>query len=356
MKRVSGLCFLLFISVLLSWGSGWTCTSFILKSGNLQVFGRNYDWGIGDGLLVVNKRGCNKRSVIKPFEKGKKAIWTAKYGSITFNQYGRELPIGGMNEAGLVVESMYLPETRYPDPDDRPYLGAALQWRQYLLDTCATVGEVIASDKAIRVSNRARGPGVHLLILDKNGDSAVLEFINGRMQVLTGTDLPVAVLTNDTYAKSLKCMQTNSPPIFESTNSITRFITAAEKNQDFQGQTIDELVDFAFETLAAVSMARTRWRIVYDNKNMQVYFRTKVNYRIRHISVSDFDFSPSTPVKILDVNANLSGDITQEFSDYTYDANRDLIDRAYNKTGFLSGIPAESRDRIARLPEHFVCR
>ena len=54
------------------------------------------------------------------------ATWTAQYGSITFNQYGRELPTGGINEAGLVVESMALSEARYPEPDHRPYIGAAL--------------------------------------------------------------------------------------------------------------------------------------------------------------------------------------------------------------------------------------
>ncbi len=40
--------------------SGWACTSFVLKSGDLQVFGRNYDWGLSDGLLVVNKRDAVK--------------------------------------------------------------------------------------------------------------------------------------------------------------------------------------------------------------------------------------------------------------------------------------------------------
>jgi choloylglycine hydrolase len=33
---------------------------------------------------------------------GKTISWISKYGSITFNQYGREFPTGGMNEKGLV--------------------------------------------------------------------------------------------------------------------------------------------------------------------------------------------------------------------------------------------------------------
>ena len=41
-----------------------------------------------------------------------------KYGAIFFNQFGREFPMGGMNEAGLVVELMWLDETVFPSPDD----------------------------------------------------------------------------------------------------------------------------------------------------------------------------------------------------------------------------------------------
>ena len=56
--------------------------------------------------------------------------WTSKYGSATFNQYGREFPMGGMNEAGLVVESMMLFETEYPLPDTRSGIDPT-QWIQY---------------------------------------------------------------------------------------------------------------------------------------------------------------------------------------------------------------------------------
>ena len=36
------------------------------------------------------------------------AQWQSKYASVTFNQYGVELPTGGINEKGLVVEIMGL--------------------------------------------------------------------------------------------------------------------------------------------------------------------------------------------------------------------------------------------------------
>ena len=335
---------------------GHSCTTFVLNNSSKQVFGRNYDWNLDDALTMINKRGCLKRSTDRPNDKGEKAIWTAKYGSVTFNQYGRELPMGGMNEVGLVVEAMALSDTRYPEPDDRPYVGSALQWRQYLLDTCATIAEVIASDRKIRISHATAGIGTHVLVLDRTGNRAAIEFLNGRMVIHTGDDLPVAVLTNDTYARSLQYLRNGSPPIFfDRYNSIQRFITAAKRNQACQARTTNELIDYAFGTLSSVASARTQWRIVYDNTDMWVHFRTRTNHKRRSIDISKFDFSSISPVKILDVNADLSGDVTGQFSNYTYESNRNLIGNSYRKTSFISRIPEERLDAIARFPESFKC-
>lgn len=68
-------------------------------------------------------------------------------------QYGRNFPTGGMNEAGLVIELMWLDGSRYPVPDARPAVDN-LQWIQYNLvrswitaglgGALATAGEAIA--------------------------------------------------------------------------------------------------------------------------------------------------------------------------------------------------------------------
>jgi penicillin V acylase-like amidase (Ntn superfamily) len=110
------------------------CTTFCLRGNGEVLFGRNYDWDIGDALIFVNKRGVIKTSTE---ESPKPAKWVSKYGSITFNQYGRENPTGGMNEVGLVVEQMWLDETQYVKDPSLPTIGTQ-EWIQYLLDTSAT--------------------------------------------------------------------------------------------------------------------------------------------------------------------------------------------------------------------------
>ena len=104
------------------------CSTFCLERGGSRVgetrevvFGKNYDFGIGYGMLVVNKRGVAKTSLVDA--PNRPATWTSRYGSLTFNQFGREFPMGGMNEAGLAVELMWLDAARYPELDSRPALG-----------------------------------------------------------------------------------------------------------------------------------------------------------------------------------------------------------------------------------------
>jgi hypothetical protein len=68
-----------------------------------------------------------------------------------------------------------------------------------------------------------------------------------------------------------------------------------------------------------------------------VYFKTDTNEAIRRFTVTGFDFSCRTPVKILDVTAPGSGDVATVFVDYTRAANRALLEASYAKTPFLRG-------------------
>ena len=116
------------------------CTIFFISSNGQMVFGRNYDWVTGAGMICTNLKGLSKTSM--QTENGETISWISQYGSITFNQYGKEFPTGGMNEKGLVVELMWLDETKYPSADNRPAIGV-LQWIQYQLDNCTTIEEVL---------------------------------------------------------------------------------------------------------------------------------------------------------------------------------------------------------------------
>jgi choloylglycine hydrolase len=125
------------------------CTSFCLNNTGHAVFGTNFDNRDYDGLLFVNKRNVAKMG-LEAGPHGERARWTSQYGSLTFNLAGYQFAWAGMNEAGLIVSTMALITTHNPLPDHRPPLMSPV-WMQYILDTCATIDDVLATDDDVRI-------------------------------------------------------------------------------------------------------------------------------------------------------------------------------------------------------------
>ncbi|NIO29548.1 MAG: linear amide C-N hydrolase [Candidatus Latescibacteria bacterium] len=189
LKRLAFLPALLLLACIAS-ETGHTCSTFCLGKGDKTVFGKNFDYHMGYGVVIINKRNVAKHAATF----SNPAQWVSKYGSVTFNMYGREMPMGGMNEAGLVVDNMWMDSSTYPEPDSRPAVNT-LQWIQYQLDNCGTVAEVIATDSLIRINSDSPSK-IHYLVCDRNGDCASIEFIDGERVIHSGKSFPVHVLTN----------------------------------------------------------------------------------------------------------------------------------------------------------------
>jgi penicillin V acylase-like amidase (Ntn superfamily) len=329
----------------------FACTTFCLRDSGRVIFGKNYDWNIGDGLLIVNPRGLARTA-----DSGDRpARWTAKYGSVTFNQYGRDFPSGGMNEAGLAIELMWLEGSRYPTPDARHTVDV-LQWIQYQLDTQATVAGVLASDRKIRI---ASGAPIHYLVADRTGQVATVEFLNGRLVAHSGERLPVAVLTNDTYETSLRYKRDlGAQPAPGDERSLPRFARTADRVRGFatakEGK--KNPVAYAFETLDRAAQPSTRWSLVYELDRLRVHFRTRERRQIRSLSFANLDFRCSQPVRVLDLAANVAGDVAKRLVPYQRGANRRLVEIAYRSTPFLATTPRAEIDRLARVPEAATCR
>ena len=328
------------------------CTTFCLRGKGEVIFGRNYDWDISYGLIFVNKRGVMKLSTEN--DSPNPAKWVSKYGSVTFNQYGRENPTGGMNEVGLVVEQMWLAEAQYVKDPALPTIGTQ-EWMQYLLDTSATTAEGIKAAERVRIESEVP---IHYLISDKMGETAAVDFVGGKMVVHTGANLPVATLTNDTYENSLTAKAAKPPDKASGNGSLERFVRAAYRTESFikepkEGQAA---INYAFEVLSnAAQPGGTMWSIVYDIKRGVIYFRTAPSQQIKSINTKAFDYTCGTPVKIFDIDAKDSGDVTAKFVVYTRKANRDLIERSFNGTPFLKDVPAKDRNEMAGYPESFKC-
>ncbi len=338
------------------WADG--CTTVLLQNGGEVLVAKSYDYTMGHGLVLTNARGVAKVS-LPAGSASRRAVWTSRYGSVTFNQYGRELPAGGMNEAGLVVEVMWLDGTKYPPPDERPVL-QDLQWIQYQLDNWATTAEVVAHVDDQRVdSTTAR---VHFLVCDRAAQCAAVEFLEGRTAVTTGEAMPVRTLANDPYRESAAFLARHRGfggllDVPTGAGSLERFVRASARAAQIltgQDRSAPGLVDDAFATLEDVSQgAGSVWNIVYDPIRQTVCFRTFEQPRIKRLDLQALDFSCAAPAKALDIQAERWGNISASLHDYTLEMNRRIVRRSL--AGHYTRLPRGAEEFLARFPESFRC-
>ncbi|MCP4147051.1 MAG: linear amide C-N hydrolase [bacterium] len=333
----------------------YPCTAFCLKDGTAILAGKSYDWDIDAGYVIINKRNLKKTAL--PPATGVPARWVSKYGSITFNQYGKEFPLGGINEVGLMVEVLWLRQTAYPEPDKRPALGE-LSWVQFQLDTHSSVKEVIASDSLVRIAGS--GAAIHFFVCDRSGESASIEFLEGKMVCRTGKNMPAKVLTNNTYDIAKFYLKTHTGfggtnSVSKSNKSLDRFVRTAHNLQNYKSQITKPALEYGLEMLASVRWNRTQWNILYDIKNLKVYYMTLKNRQLRFFQITDFDFSCKAPSILIDINGQGSGYIAGDFIPYTIQINRSLIKKSFGATGFLKNTPAETLEQLAKYPDSIKC-
>jgi penicillin V acylase-like amidase (Ntn superfamily) len=313
--------------------NGRSCTSFCLNDNGHAVFGSNYDNEKPEGMVFVNKRGISK-SGFMPGTTGEVARWTSEYASVSFSVIGYQLSWAGMNEKGLVMSTMALPETQNPKPDERPPLHSP-HWMQYMLDNCGSVEEVIEADSQVRIFETVD----HYLVADRMGDCAVIEFLDGRMVVHTGQSLPVRVLTNSTYSESVDFLEKGVAGLKERdgmrmiTSSLRRFCTTAEQVKEFKSADPKHAVKYAFEALDKVGGDGTLWSIVFDTQDLTVHFRTQSHRPIRALSLNDFDLSCQMPDMMIDINEKLEGNIAKKMQVYSSDKNFEFLKKAIVRWG-----------------------
>lgn len=332
-------CVVLVVTFLfLSFSKAWSCTTFVIQNETDLVFGRNLDWVSDNGLIAINQRGVLKRALV--FAPDQPAVWTSKYGSVTFNQFGKEFPFGGINEEGLVVEIM-LVSGKYPSADHRKAVNE-LQWVQYQLDNCKTIDEVIRSNDSIRISKINQN--LHFLICDSTGQVAVIEFNNGKQEVYRGDDLKYPVLENDTYKNSL---------VNRENNKSCRFNTAVNLVELYDEKNQKNAIQYSFDILDQVKLDGS-WSIVYDIKNMSVHFNTASDRKEKFFNLNRFDFSCKQRSKVYDLKEDFKGDISDRFVVFSNILNKQKFDDGLKKNGLY--LPSAIYDLFLDYPDACSCK
>jgi MYXO-CTERM domain-containing protein len=322
------------------------CSNFYFDKNGYSLLAHNMDWVSGEGMVVINKRHMRKQGF--QVENNPEFEWTSKYGSIALTFDGRESTGRGMNEAGLAIFEAALSETQQSRSHSLPLLSVA-QWTQYQLDTSATVEEVIASDKVVRIWPDDMQS--HFIVRDKSGTVAVIEWLDGEMTVYQGDTLPVPAMVNSAYQT---CLANGDDPS-------GRFKILVDRLASYDAATSGDGLDYAYATLRDVRNmlappVKTLWSVMFDVRAMRLYLSTVQNSELRYLDFKDFDFSCQTDVQVLDINSPGSGNIRSSFVPYTTSFNREMVKRTYDiYASYGRPTPENEIERIIAFPDTTTC-
>ena len=316
------------------------CTRVLWNTNDLAVLtGRSMDWPEStEPLIVAFPPGRQRDGGVAAGEtvvEDNPLRWTSRYGSLVTTVYGIGA-IDGINERGLGVHGLYLKSTDLgPRDPSKPGLHAGL-WAQYLLDQAATVAEALSlmdDFQLVMVGAHGHDATIHLAIEDAAGDSAIVEYDQGRQVVHHGRHY--ALMTNDpSYKEQLELLsqQDFSHPSKEmalpgNVNAVDRFQRAAYYLALLpKPQTIRRAVAGVMAIMRNVSVPfgapygefgiyDTEYRTVSDLTQKIYYFELTTSPNVIWIQLDGLDLTEGAqPVAIDPFDETLTGDVTSRFA------------------------------------------
>lgn len=350
-----------FMAVNLAPADACTRALYVAKDGTV-ITGRSMDWGED----MMSNMWVLPRGMKRDGRGGANTIaWESKYGSLIVTAYD----IGtaeGMNEKGLVVNELALVESNYGKPPADSKVISLSTWPQYVLDNFATVAEAVADLRLEKFSvqtvvlGTGRPANMHLVVSDATGDSAVFEYVDGKLVIHHGKQYRV-VTNSPTYDKQLAIMEywkeagglEKSLP--GTSRAADRFVRTsyllgalpAEKNlkyisgtpqQNFQFQapmavlslmrSVGTPLGFSLEEQPWVSS--TIWRTVSDSTNRVVIFDSAMTPATFWVKLDELNLKPGAPVRKLELKGGktYSGNAVGHFVDAKLFTFQDLSDVA----------------------------
>ena len=313
------------------------CTRLLYRTGSgTYIVGRSMDWSDrkADADWWVFPRGMSRNGGV-----GAESItWVSKYGSVIISFY-QLVSCDGMNEAGLVGNMLYLAESDYGDSatNKKPKISLGA-WLQYVLDSYGTVAEAVEalqSDPFTIVTALApngKAGTAHLSISDPSGDSAIFEYLNGKLKI--HHDREYTVLTNSpVYDQQLELnvyleLIGGKNMLPGTISAADRFVRASynlKSSPEFKNR--KEAVAAVFSQVRSVgvplgmedpdhpNISSTLWRSVLDQDAKRYYFESVLNPAIFWVDMEKLDLKPGAKVKKLKLDDPelLAGEVSAKF-------------------------------------------
>ncbi|GAA1528501.1 choloylglycine hydrolase [Microbacterium ginsengiterrae] len=270
--------------------------------------------------------------------------WKAKYGSVVATAFDL-IATDGMNEEGFAGHILWLAESDYGKPDaDAVQLSQAI-WLQYYLDNFATVAEAVEWTESSQVQiaqlfdpTGHLVPTLHLAIDDATGDSAIIEYTDGKPKVYHGREYQV--MTNSpTFDKQLELVKEidglgGDKPLPGSTLASDRFARASYYvARQVQPKTQIDAIAAMFSIIRNAAQpfrtpepgkpdaSQTIWQVVLDLTNKRYAFESTTRPNIVWVDFDELGFEEGTKVQKLNLlgrlalEGGLAGNVSAEFTD-----------------------------------------
>ena len=311
------------------------CTRILYETGTgTYITGRNVDWTDPSATpkLYAYPRGMKQDGGV-----GERSLkWTSKYGSV-FTALYDVIDTDGFNEKGLAVNMLYLAEADYGDPEKtgKPLVSIGA-WVQYYLDNFATVEEAVNASRGEEFTISApilpngRAATGHLSLADASGDSAILEYLDGKLTIHHSPEYKV-MTNNPTFDQQLAInaywkLIGGDRFLPGSVSAADRFVRASyalEASQKYEDR--EMAVAAVLSQMRAVGMvlgysdshyayAATLWSNVCDHDAKRHYFSSAVKPSVFWVDLDKVGLDEGSPVKSLDIIPEaLAGEVSAKF-------------------------------------------
>lgn len=301
-----------------------SCTNMLYRYKNQYLVARNFDWNTNNTFVLINPIG-EKRETIQRENDEKPLVWRAKYGSVTFNLATPQGTLlhaavqGGMNQEGLVVSLLELSDAQFQTPSRQVPNINNTYLVQYWLDNFTSVKQAVHALKHLNVVTtwwNGKTVPIHYVLRDAMGNSAVVDYLNGKAHVYMGRTLPFRVITNTNFTNARQLAQNNHDqsapnPLLSGYGSKARFLRGIQFLQHMPTLTsAKQAVELGFAALQDAaeppdSPYPTVWSVVYNTKTLDMYYRTLKNSTTRELNLHELTFKNQCEFPIDKTKLNL---------------------------------------------------
>lgn len=289
------------------------------------LIGRTLDWRTPIPTnLYVYPAGVAKESM----PEGNRLKWVSKYGSVLAVGYDGGVT-EGMNECGLEMSGLFCKTAVYraAENDSVPVVSLAMLV-SFFLDNFATVNEVETwlNENDFGISGKTFDGGtvslLHWGITDAGGESLLMEFVDGKLNLYKGRD--IQVMTNDPAYPSMTAINSfwqgvggvNMMP--GGVKSPDRFVRAdffihhvpTNVGYDAAWAALSSImgtvsVPYGYEIEGEPNVSSTQWRSIADVTGSKYYFKFADSRGDLWIDLGRLVLTPGAPILKLDTSNHI---------------------------------------------------